>query len=133
MAMYRRVTYEDRCQIRAFLQVKVPVRKISRGLGFHKSTIYREILRNRSRGKKYLAERANELAAERKTICRRPFLIRDELEGLVLTHLFSDWSPEQIAGRLAHERVAILSHQTIYNYVWRHKSNSSSLPTFSNL
>lgn len=49
MYTYRRVNYQDRGQILAFLQAKVAVPEIAQILGFNKSTIYREILRNGNR------------------------------------------------------------------------------------
>jgi len=120
MAYYHRVTYEDRCQIRAFLQVKIPIKELSQRLGFHKSSIYREIKRNSKSKTNYQAEQANKRANERKKSCKRPFRISDELEGQILSLLFSDLSPEQISARLALENVANISHQTIYNYIGRH-------------
>lgn len=120
MAGYYRVTYEDRCQIRAFLQVERSVKGIAKQLGFDKSTIYREIARNGGSGV-YRAARAEDLAKARRQSCRRRFLISEELEGQILALLFTDWSPEQIGGRLAQEGVASISHQTIYNYIHANK------------
>lgn len=119
MASYRRVTYEDRCQIQAYLQVKLSVGQIAANLRFHKSTIYREISRNSIR-RKFDPKRATEKAEQRFRRCRRHYLISGDQEGLVLAFLFSAWSPEQISGRLASEGVASLNHQTIYNYIRRH-------------
>lgn len=118
MAYYRRVTYANRCQIHAYLQVKLPVESISKNLGIHRSTVFREIARNRSRHG-YRAEAAQAKAIKRRSNCRRGFVISGEAEGQVLHQLFADLSPEQISERLAHERVAKISHQTIYNYVAR--------------
>lgn len=113
---YRRVTYSDRCQIHAFLQVKVSVSRISKELGFHKSTIYREISRNG-----IVPQLAEARSGLRRKVCRRPFLITGEVEGQVLAQLFSDLSPEQISRRLALEKIAQVSHQTIYHYVYRNR------------
>lgn len=121
MAEYRRVTYEDRCQIRAFLHRGVSVKTIAKELGFHKSTIYRELSRNRGRSKKYDAAQAEQLASERFKRCRRTLLLEEEAEGQVLAQLFLDLSPQQISVRMAYEGVLSISHQTIYNYVRRSK------------
>ena len=118
---YRRVTYEDRCQIQAFLQVKMSVAYISEKLGFHKSSIYRELRRNKLRYA-YEAKRAQLKAVTRFRRCRRRRKIAGELEGLILWKLFEDWSPKQISERVEHELGQMVSHQTIYRYVKRKKA-----------
>lgn len=131
MAKYRRMTYEDRCQIRAILQAKEPIEGFAKKLGFHKSTIYREIIRNQSRKKEYRAKAADEKARKKHRACRRKMVITGQLEGQVLTHLFSDWSPEQIAGRLSLEKAGSVSHQSIYNYIHRHLELAPYLRRFN--
>lgn len=121
MRNYRRVAYEDRCQIRAFLQAEVPVSEIAEQLGFHKSSIYRELSRNRIPRKGYLPGRAHVLWKKRIRDCRRPRIIKGKLEVYVVNRLIEGWSPEQICGRLVHERSKFrLSHPTIYRFVRRH-------------
>ena len=118
---YLRLTYEDRCQIQAFLQVNMSVCLISQKLGFHKSTIYRELSRNKVRSG-YEAKAANLKATKRFGNCRRSRRVTGDLEGIVLTKLFEDWSPEQIAARFERERERVVSHETIYRYVKRKKA-----------
>ena len=120
MRAYRRVTYEDRCQIQAFLQVKLSIGEVSKKLGFHKSTIFRELARN-SAGR-YEPKRANKLARKRFRFCRRAFRIEGALEKAILKGLCSSWSPEQVSGRLRLETSTSISHQTIYDYVKRNWS-----------
>ncbi|NBV29113.1 IS30 family transposase [bacterium] len=118
MHTYRRVNYQDRCQILAFLQAKVAVQEIAQILGFNKSTIYREMSRN-GPGGKYEPKEAEARYRHRFKHCKRPYLIKDYREGVVLYLLFSDLSPEQISGRLKLEKGFSISHQSIYNYVYR--------------
>ncbi|MCB0366547.1 MAG: IS30 family transposase [Bdellovibrionaceae bacterium] len=113
MHNYRRVTYEDRCHISAFLQANFPVREISIALGFHTSTIYREIRRNKYRSS-YDPERATVLAAKRFRRCRRRKVMTRELAEKILVYAEFGWSPEQIAGRLKQEKSPAVSRQTIY-------------------
>jgi len=119
MHTYRRVNYQDRCQILAFLQAKVGAREIAERLGFDKSTIYREISRN-SIEKSYEAKKAEYLARKRFKKCSRAQLITGDTEGLILSYLFCDFSPEQISSRLKLENLYCPSHQTIYRYIHRH-------------
>jgi transposase, IS30 family len=120
MRSYRRVAYEDRCQIQAFLQVKVSKKEMARSLGFHRSTIYRELLRNRLHRRGYIAGRANKKAVLRVRGCRRPRLIQGELADFVVNRLMEGWSPEQICGRLNRERGTTLSVPTVYRFVHQH-------------
>lgn len=94
---------------------------IARRLGRHRSTIYRELARNRdSRG--YSAVRAQRRADERRRDrplvrkMERPQLRREVCQGLT-----SYWSPEQIAGRMRRCRhrpsTRLVSHQTIYSWI----------------
>jgi len=115
---YRRVTYEDRCQIHAFLQAKIPIPTISKRLGFHKSTIYKELSRNVGRFN-YDPVRASRLSEQRFSHCRRSYIIQGSLESQVRKLLQRQWSPEQIAGRLHLEGQQGPSHEAIYQYVYR--------------
>lgn len=120
MRNYRRVAYEDRCQIRAFLQAEVPVAVIANELGFHKSSIYRELSRNRIARKGYLPSRAHVLWKKRIRDCRRTRIITGKLEIYVVNRLIEGWSPEQICGRLKQENRDSLSPPTVYRFVRRH-------------
>ena len=121
MASYRRVTYEDRCQICAFLQVGLSVSDISMKLGFAKSTIYRELRRNSIRSRGYHARRAQAQARVRFRRCRRLRVIGEELGDFILLRLFEDWSPQQISKRVRRERGFGPSTQTIYRHVQRRR------------
>jgi IS30 family transposase len=124
MQKYRRVTYEDRCHISALLQAKYSVREITEVLGFHKSTIYRELKRN-TVNKTYSPNRATELAARRFKFCRRKKLIDADLKDYLMGYLAFGWSPEQLSGRLRDEKKTSLSYQTIYRSFPKHKPGRS--------
>lgn len=119
MANYRRVTYGDRCQIQAFLQAKISISRQSKELGFHRSTLYREL--KRVNGGKYRAERAQLLAWERFERCRRRNKIEGQLEKRIVSLLEQDWSPEEVSQRLRREGKGEVSHETIYRYVWQRR------------
>ena len=46
MGKYRRMTLAVRCQIDSLLQVGFSVSEVSKKVGYHKSSIYRELRRN---------------------------------------------------------------------------------------
>lgn len=116
MKHYRRVTYEDRCQISAFLQAKVHIKEISQRLGFNRSTIYREIGRNIGVSG-YSPELASVKAAHRYESCRRRLKITTKLEKKLERLLKKDLSPEQVAGRLKVEVNTSVSTPTIYRHI----------------
>lgn len=113
MQKYRRVAYEDRCHISALLQVEFTINEISEILGFHKSTIYRELKRNSVKGT-YSTDSASLKAAKRFRNCRRKKIVTKQLREKIRVYLQFGWSPQQIAGRLNKEARFKISYQTIY-------------------
>ena len=120
MRSYRRVTYKDRCQIQAYLQAKQPISWICIQLGFHRSTVYREIKRHTKRG--YDAQDAQQQAQKNVARCKRPYVIDQNLEN-ILHHHFSQhqWSPEQIYLRYRLEGQSMPSTSTIYRWIKRRR------------
>jgi IS30 family transposase len=119
--MSKHLTIEEREVISQMRYGRRKARGIARRLGRHRSTIYRELTRNRdSRG--YSAVRAQRRAEERRRIRpRRCKMERPKLRHEVCRGLESYWSPEQIAGRLRRMRhrkpYSYVSHQTIYGWI----------------
>ena len=91
---------------------------IGRRLGRAPSTIYREYHRNRSE-EGYLPHRADEEAAARRRVARRPRRIVGPVGRWVTEGLRRYWSPDQIQGRGVKEGQAPLSFMTIYRYLER--------------
>ncbi len=86
-----------------------------------KSTISRELRRNRSRNG-YWAVAAQRTAERRRS--ERPWVAkmqRPEVRHYVRQRLRQRWSPDQIAGRsrsdFPHDRRRQISHQTIYTWI----------------
>lgn len=89
----------------------------------HRSTIYRELVRNSSvRG--YRAKHAQHLADDRREACRRPCKLASlEVRQYVAERLARAWSPDQIAGRarrdFPREPQRWFSSVTIYSWIRR--------------
>lgn len=116
---YRQLTREDRIAIFFWLAEKVSKAEIASRLGFHRSTLTREIKR-KSNKYSYTPAIAHRNAENR---CHKKVAIlsqHPELKGLILEKLKARWSPEQIAGRLKRENsgLSIASHETIYKFVY---------------
>ena len=119
---YRRVTLDDRYQISAFLVLKLTLSEIAQKLGFHKSTISRELKRNRFRRKEYLPTRAELRARNRYRASRKAYSITATTEHVITTKMNLGWSPLEISGRMKTEGYENpISHTTIYRYVNKHE------------
>lgn len=118
--MAKHLTIQEREVISQMRYGRRKARGIARRLGRHRSTIYRELARNRdSRG--YSAVRAQRRAEQRRrSRPRNRKMDRPKLRREVCQGLQSCWSPEQIAGRLCrrrHRPCGRISHQTIYDWI----------------
>jgi transposase, IS30 family len=121
--MAAHLTLREREYLQRLLASKKRVMEIAGLMSRHRSTIYRELERNRDR-LGYGATRAEFLAKRRRRACHRPQKLRDlDLRLYVNDRLRQAWSPDQIAGRLRIEfpnRSAWrITAQTIYTWIYR--------------
>src|SRR6266508_3127282 len=111
---YHQLTQEQRYQIYALKKTGHSRTEIAEVIGVHKSTVSRELKRNKG-GRGYRPQQAHSLALERrqKGVPR----ISAERWRVVERLLRQDWSPEQISGRLKKEQKVCISPEWIYQYV----------------
>lgn len=127
---YQQLTLEQRYQIKVLYDLNLSNAEIARRLGRHRSTIGRELARNRPPG---LATRYDVSYASACTRQRRidkgaaSRKIQGLLQVLVEQRLRLGWSPEQISGRLALELGIAVSHETIYQHVLRDSAGCGTL------
>ena len=125
---YLHLTCEQRCQIYALLQSGHPQAHIARKIGVDPSTISRELGRNTgARG--YRFKQAHQKATQRrKEASDKPRKMTPDLVELIEQKLMQEqWSPDQISGRLAKDGVAFISHERIYQHVWKDKKAGGKL------
>ena len=120
MKSYRQLHADERVQIATLRYQNFSLARIAQVLGRHRSTVWREVKRNRAPyDGGYRSARAHERAvARRKRSRRNQQFGRAEMsrvEGL----LRRQWSPEQVAGHLRRQGEFSISHETIYRHVWR--------------
>jgi transposase, IS30 family len=119
---------KERCEIAALRGARVRMEEIAEQVGRHRSTIYREVVRNRSRHDgKYRAQRAEEMTRGRRSRSRRNERISQEEWKRVEELLRQEWSPEQISGHLKSREKMKISPKRIYQYVWANKKAGGSL------
>jgi transposase, IS30 family len=122
---YTQLTREQRYQIYALKKAGQTQTEMAAIVGVHKSSISRELRRNRG-GRGYRPGRAQELAEARRNSAHRP-RISEATWAFIESLLRRDWSPEQIAGRLKLEGRAAVSHERIYQYVYAEKRAGGTL------
>ena len=118
---YHHVTRDIRSQIYALKATGESLRKIATLVERDVSTISREIKRNTG-GRGYRYKQANSNAVERRSnASRTPKKLTSALVAIIEEKLLEKWSPDQIAGRLKDEGIAIISHEAIYQHIWKDK------------
>jgi IS30 family transposase len=115
---YHQITLEERYHLQALRGVAPSLAAIARALGRHRSTISRELRRNRTRSGPYRPYPADCYARTRRSHSRRNQRLTPADWQQVVTGLGQGWSPEQIAGRGRRDGTLRISHETIYRYVW---------------
>ncbi|MBL0260528.1 MAG: IS30 family transposase [Saprospiraceae bacterium] len=131
--MYKQITYPQRVLIEQFRRQGMSIIQIALELGFHRSTIYRELDRNSSPGsyKLYGSARAQDRSEQRAQGKGRKNKITSDLRCKVDQLLKIKWSPEQIEGRANIDKYERVSKECIYQYVYEDKRKGGDL--WSNL
>ncbi len=125
MSHYTQLAREQRYQISVLKKVGISQKAIADEIGVHRSTISRELKRNTGlRG--YQPKQAHEFALSRRADKSVPRIQPShwaEVDRLLCAY----WSPEQIAWRLYEEQGYLISHEWIYQHVYRDKKMGGKL------
>ena len=124
MRTYTQLTQEQRYQIYSLMKAELNQSEIARLINVHKSTISRELRRNRGmRG--YRPKQAHEFGLNRrkKAKCR----IQASTWTLTETLLRKEWSPEQVSGWLKENYGLQISHEWIYQHILMDKQVGGDL------
>jgi IS30 family transposase len=122
---YTQLTHGQRYQIYILLKAGHNQTEIAALVACHKSTISRELRRNRGR-KGYRDQQADYLARARRWQAHEPRITPQTWQRVELL-LLQQWSPEQIAGRLQLEQQPAVSHERIYQYIYADKQRGGQL------
>ena len=121
MSHYHHLSIDEREKLLVLRTEKKSLRAIAEELGRNVSTISRELKRNTQSKSLYSAVNAERKYHNRRKKCKRCKLLENaELYRLVhRLFLEQQWSPEQIANRLAHENSPYqISYNTIYRAIY---------------
>jgi IS30 family transposase len=125
---YHQITYPERYSLGLLRRQGLTAAAIARVLGRHRSTIGREVRRNRARTDgTYRPQLADRYARVRRSRSRRNRRFAPGDWNQIEARLRQDWSPEQVAGRLRVDGTLRISHETIYRYIWADKRAGGTL------
>ena len=125
MSHYTQLTREERYQISALKAAGHDQVEIAKVIGRHKSTISRELTRNRGlRG--YRPKQADNLAVNRRQDKSTHRIVPESWSRVELL-LREYWSPEQISRWLRYEENINVSPEWIYQYILRDKQSGGAL------
>lgn len=117
---YQQLSAQERFLIASLRIRNLGFADIAAELGRDRSTIWREVRRNRSPyDNGYRSERAQEHTNARRKRSRRNHRLGAAEFARVEALLRENWSPEQISGHLRRTGEMSISHETIYRHVRR--------------
>lgn len=122
---YTQLTRGQRYQISILLKAGHNQTCVATLVDCHKSTISRELRRNRGQ-RGYHPAQANKLARQRHRAAYHPRIATETWQQVELL-LRQQWSPEQIAGWLKRKKHPAVSHERIYLYVYADKRRGGLL------
>ena len=122
------ITLDQRYEIFQLLKQGYNNTVIGKSIGFHPTTIGRELRRNSDkRSGVYSPKLAHSKAVQRHL--DKPKLIRftQQIKDFVIQWLKEDYSPEQIVGKANNLGVTCVSVERIYQFIWLDKKQKGTL------
>lgn len=131
MRTYRRITYEDRCQIYALRMAGNTQAEIGKALGVSQGTVSRELARNTGQ-RGYRFQQAHRTAqARQQQVRHQPRKLTIRVRRALARKLRAErWSPEQMSFWLRVTHGVSLSHEWIYHMIWANKRAGGELWRF---
>lgn len=129
VADMKQLTEGQRYKMEAYLQAGMKKDEIARLLGIHRSTLYRELRRNKWKPTdKYNADYAQYRYELRKSQRKRYTKFTIFVQARANTMLEQlHYSPEQIVGRCRLLGYPMVSHERLYQWIWKDKRNGGTL------
>ncbi len=127
--MNKPITLEERYYIQKEKGNGISIPAIAKQLNRNKSTIYREIARNTGCDG-YNYQEAQELADTRRKTATKRIVFTPDMQERVNEQIRRTLSPEQVCGRLQLLGFECVSHERIYQHVWKDKENGGDLHTY---
>lgn len=126
---YKQLTHEQRYHIYALRKAGKTLKKIAKEVKKDKSTISRELRRNKGK-RGYRPDQAHEKATERRMAAPKRVKLDQKLKNMIIEKLQLDWSPEQIAGYFKKNKISNIGHRSIYLWISADEDNGGKLYKF---
>lgn len=124
---YKHLTQAQRSQIYTLKSIGMSQRKIAEHLNVDHSTISREIKRNTG-GKGYRYQQAQAICEQRQQKAHALLhVMTPENIAIIESYLEKKWSPEQITGRLKELGILNVSHESIYQHIYKDRKKGGFL------
>ena len=121
---YKQLTHNKRYQIYAYLRIGITQTEIARIIGVHKSTISREIRRNK--GKRGYRPNQAQRKSEKRLKKRKARITRENWEQIE-RKLCEEYSPEQVSNWIRKDHDLKVSHEWIYQHIWQDRKRGGTL------
>jgi len=128
MKEYTQLTLPQRYEISALHKVGQGPAQIARMVGVHRTTISRELRRNRSPNG-YYPQAAHQRSQKRRIDRSRPLKWTGRCRRIVEGKRRHEWSPEQMAGWLGRNEPFSISHERIYQHIHVDRGRGGRLHT----
>ena len=128
MKEYTQLTLPQRYEISVLHTIGQGPTQIARIVGVHRTTISRELKRNRSPNG-YYPQAAHQRSKKRRTDRSRPLKWTGRCRRIVEDKLRHEWSPEQITGWLGRNETFTISHERIYQHIHSDQDRDGLLHT----
>lgn len=127
--MMKQLTEGQRYELQAYLQAGINKDEIAHLLGIHRSTLYRELSRNKWKPTdRYDADYAQYRYELRKSQRKRPVKFDKYVEARAKAMLVElHYSPEQIVGRCKGLGFPMVSVERLYQWIWADKRKAGDL------
>jgi IS30 family transposase len=124
---YKHLTYALRCKISAFYKAGFLQKDIAIEVGVDPSTVSRELIRNKRWNGVYCPDQAQSSTKIRRKNSKKPIKFTKEIEAYIVDKLQIEWSPEQISGYAKVQNIFDISHERIYQFIWKNKLRGGNL------
>jgi len=122
------LTSTEREEIYLGINLGLSLRQIGEKINRSHSIISREIKRNKGPNNNYSPGIAGSLALKRRTKANRKNPLKNEkILSYIKEKLILNWSPEQISGRIKIDLSLSISHEAIYQHIYRKENNNLTL------
>jgi IS30 family transposase len=120
---HKQLNSKERIVLEKLFRSNIRQKKIAQILNRHKSTISKELARNKDKNGNYLVKIAKKKLKKRRTKANQKFkkmTSKSVLKQYVIRKLKKYWSPQQIAAKLSQKEHGIC-HETIYQFVYNER------------